>query len=86
MLTNLYHSNEALYDGDIEFVDTDNRLLCFTRNSGNEKLFVCINTGRESAEISINKKLDTILSRGVKVQNDTLLVDRYGYIMAKITE
>ncbi len=85
-LSDLYHSRKALYEGNIEFIDTDKaeRLLCFTREKGNEKLFVCVNTGNNEAEFEIKENLTVIMSKGISLTDSKILAEPYGYILAEI--
>ena len=82
----LYHSYEALYDGNINFINTEGSgsLLCFIRQTDKERLFVCINTGNSYAELEFNENAKVILSKGINIDNGRIAAEPYGYILAEI--
>ena len=83
-LAKLYHLHEALNEGDIEFLDAPERLLCFTRSTKNEKMLICINTCSKPQEVEMNKDFKSILEKNTKLENSKLCLDGYGYIIAQM--
>lgn len=83
-LVELYHTHEALNSGDMEFVEMSGRLLCFTRSTDNEKIFVCINTENKPAKFMYDEDIDIIMRKGTEITGTKYDIEGYGYLIGKI--
>lgn len=81
---NLHHHSEALYMGEIEWVENDmpEQVISYIRRTENSAVAVIVNTQNKPIKINVPIKLGSVFMKSEVVISDKITMGAYGYIIA----
>ena len=83
---NLFHDNDALVNGEIEWLDNDalEQVITYIKKSEKQKLLIAVNTKNKPINVSNEMDIKNILMKSGIVIDNGFNFEPYGYIVAEI--
>jgi len=83
---NLKHTNDALINGKIEWLDNDapDDVISYVKKSDNQEILILVNSKKKTVKVNNGLKFKNVLMKSGADISDCINFEPYGYIIAEI--